>query len=246
MRIGVVCEGPTDFIAISRFLKASLSHRGIDASFKDIQPKLDASSVSSGGGWSNVLIWLKNNPPQARKLALFGDGLFSNGLSEKKCDLILIQIDTDVLDDDSFLNYVKNEMNTHPIVHPISQPNLRYDAAERILLFFSGFSSTIESQKNSHIIAPAVENTETWCVAVRKPNINNVENLNKAEIFEEFKTRLLDSEGPEKLRGGFKSQRRRQKYCLNHENNVSRLEGRCSQYLRALQQILQSLPNTTA
>ena len=28
MRIGVVCEGPTDFHAIVCFLHASLSHRG--------------------------------------------------------------------------------------------------------------------------------------------------------------------------------------------------------------------------
>ncbi|MCK4712560.1 MAG: hypothetical protein KAT26_06735, partial [Marinosulfonomonas sp.] len=73
MRIGVVCEGPTDFIAIKEFLGASLAKRHINSTFISIQPDPDNTL---GDGWTRVFYWLENNLPQSRIKSYFDGGLF--------------------------------------------------------------------------------------------------------------------------------------------------------------------------
>ena len=64
MGIGVICEGPTDFVVIEAFIKAFLFGKNIETKIVSIQPTMD--NTREGGGWSNLLLWLKNNPPQTR------------------------------------------------------------------------------------------------------------------------------------------------------------------------------------
>jgi hypothetical protein len=136
-RIGVVCEGPTDFVAISSFLGESLRVRGLVVTFVDIQPELDASSLSSGGGWANALTWLEINALQSRLAAYLGKGLFDSGLSDKVCDLLIVQVDTDVLDEDDFKNFVAKRKGL-VVTSPIS-PSDRFDEVRRVLSEFCGF-----------------------------------------------------------------------------------------------------------
>ena len=65
MRIGVVCEGPTDAHAIVCFLQASLTHRGITPDFIPIQPDTD-NTRPLDGGWGAVFLWLKKNGASQR------------------------------------------------------------------------------------------------------------------------------------------------------------------------------------
>lgn len=176
-KIGVVCEGPTDFLAIANFLHASLKSRGHDVEFIDVQPELDATAIASGGGWPNALGWLMENPLESRRSAYLGPGLFASGLSKKKCDYLIIQIDTDVLDEDHFRNRVLKHRNL--VVGAPTDPPSRFDEVQKALFVFCELKDEADSDANKHIVAPAVENTETWCVAAREPDVVDVELLKK-------------------------------------------------------------------
>jgi len=228
MIIGVVCEGETDFLAISSFLKTTLERSGQEVSFKDLQPNLDASSGPPKGGWPNAMAWLESNTLAVRKAAYLGHGLFGGGLSHKKCDMIFIQIDTDVLDGDDFSNYIRKRSG-----NPVAQPadaGERFDEVQRVLVEACGFLDEDEAWSELHIIAPAVENTETWCVAVRDPVIPNIESLPKFDIALEFLTRLNAFEGGGAGAGGVKNVERRRAYCEAHQDEANRIEEQCGQY----------------
>lgn len=65
MRVGAVCEGPTDYYAIESFFRQALwEDNGIKAEFVPIQPEMD--SIIPEGGWGRVLGWLNNNNPEYR------------------------------------------------------------------------------------------------------------------------------------------------------------------------------------
>ena len=96
MRIGIICEGPTDEPAITNFLKASLTYRDITPEFVLIQPDNDRTKPSDGG-WHAVLNWLLNNPPKSRIATYLSGGLFDDGLSAKRCDVLVFQMDSDIL-----------------------------------------------------------------------------------------------------------------------------------------------------
>lgn len=100
MRIGVICEGPTDWHAIKSFLGDSISSAGFSVELVPLQPDPDATS--SEGGWTKVLLWLKSHLPKSRIQQLFAKGLFGGGLATEPLDGILIQLDSDILGNDSF------------------------------------------------------------------------------------------------------------------------------------------------
>jgi hypothetical protein len=230
MRIGVVCEGPTDFVALNSFLTRSLQNRGKNVTLVDVQPELDASSVSSGGGWPNALLWILRNPLPARKTSYLGVGLFGENLSAKKCDLLLIFLDSDVLDDRSFADYVRRHVSCS-VNNPID-PDKRFEEVQSILLSFCGFGSVLEAIDAKHLLGAAVESSEAWCVAVRDPKVSNVETLNKDRILAEFITRLCEFDSGSPRPEHAKRVTRRKSYCDHHVSEVDRLESNCASYMR--------------
>lgn len=236
MRVGVVCEGPTDFLAISHFLRASMKRRGVEAEFVDIQPEVDATSKKSGGGWTIAIAWLIENPPEARRRAYLEQGLFGGGLAAKKCDVLLIQIDADVLGDESFRNYVQKNIGWLPAIATTAQCS--FDEVARVLLHFSGYTDSAAAVADRNVIAPVVQNTETWCVAVRAPDVSNLELLDKAVVATMYEQRLEEFEGRAPLKRQLKNRNRRDAYCRGHLEFVERLELSCGQYVRLINLLL--------
>lgn len=232
-RIGVICEGPTDFLAISSFLKMSLGSRGFEVDFIDVQPELDATAIASGGGWPNALSWLVENPLATRLTAYLGAGLFASGLSKKRCDFLIVQIDTDVLDEDHFRNFVLKKKQL--VVGSPVDPAGRFDEVQKALFAFCELKNEADADSNRHVVAPAVENTETWCVSARQPDVPDVEKLSKSRISAEFLARLMASEAGTTLRGSMKNIERRRAYCDAHKAEHSRVEMQCSQYSRLVE-----------
>jgi hypothetical protein len=206
--------------------------------FVDIQPELDASSLSSGGGWANALTWLEINALQSRLAAYLGKGLFDSGLSDKVCDLLIVQVDTDVLDEDDFKNFVAKRKGL-VVTSPIS-PSDRFDEVRRVLCEFCGFNDLMEATEASHVLAPAVENTETWCVSVRDPIVKGIEFLRKRAILVEYRTRLVAFESGVK-NAKPKNVASRSAYCNHHSADFARLEDHCSQYTRLVLDVQQIL-----
>jgi hypothetical protein len=171
----------------------------------------------------------------SRLTAYLGAGLFASGLSSKKCDYLIFQIDTDVLDEDHFSNFVRNRKSI-VVANPLD-PADRFDEVRRVLLEFCEFTSSAEADANRHIVAPAVENTEAWCVAARDPQVADLERERKAALASAFAARLVDFEGEGAQPGSIKNVARRRAYCQHHRSAFGRVELECSQYLRLVHEV---------
>jgi hypothetical protein len=237
MKIGVVCEGPTDYPAIAFFFTHALQVRGIEAEFQLLYPELDQTRPT--GGWSNVLLWLQNNPPSSRIQRYFGGGLFGGALAVERLDAIIIHLDVDVLPDFSFINFVKSNYG-----YDASDSKNPADRAKQITDIIS-LSARIEemtvADRNRHVPAPAVESTETWCVAAFTAQPQNLEVLRGASLTNSFMTALERSEGrvPQaSYQNVDKNVQRRQRFCETHATGSPRIINGCQHFTSALEKLL--------
>ena len=85
IRIGIVCEGPTDFTVIKAALGSILGARTFVPSL--LQPDLDAMGGAgpNGSGWIGVQRWCQQNAPVTASLGGY--------------DLVVIHVDADIADD---------------------------------------------------------------------------------------------------------------------------------------------------
>ena len=72
-----------------------MSSEGFSVEFVPLQPDPDATSPE--GGWTHVLLWLENHPPDSRIPQFFTGGLFGGDLAQEPLDGILVQLDSDIL-----------------------------------------------------------------------------------------------------------------------------------------------------
>ena len=225
VRIGIVCEGPTDVHAIENFLGASLKDRGIKHKFVHIQPEKDKTRP---GGWSAVLNWLRNNSPKFRTSNYLSGGLFEGSLSAKQCDVLLFQMDTDIIADRSFQNWTRNNLGYQVTNSP--GPIQRGNEIRMIIENAGDQLSQDESKR--HIPAPAVESTEAWCVAVYGRFPGDPERLKGSDLCEKFMTALHLSEGRpvQRFTQPNKSPVRRRKFCEKHADRFRLVEVQCYHY----------------
>lgn len=229
MRIGVVCEGPTDAHAIVCFLQASLTHRGITPDFIPLQPDMD-NTRPLDGGWGAVFLWLEKNPPRSRTKAYFHGGLFDNDLSAKRCDVMIFQLDTDILSDVGFQNWTKE--NYGYSVADLPNPVERGKEVTKIIELAGEFATLTIADLRRHIPAPSVESTETWCVAAFRQLSVDPETLSGNSICREFMTALhrFENRPIEDFVRIDKNPGRRLPYCENHSGGYARLENQCYHY----------------
>lgn len=217
MRIGVICEGQTDFIAIETFLGTALKKQTIDAAFIPIQPSPDNTS---DGGWARVLHWLQQNPPKSRVDAYLSGGLFAGNLSGQQCDVFVIQLDSDILGDAGFSAKL-NDMGIKVNVPTITTE--RGEEIARILNELCNLGGINAIDQRKHILAPTVEASETWCIAAYEHMAGDPEELQAQALHDAFGSVLARSEGrvatlpygkPDK------SVSRRQSFCNRHKNSI--------------------------
>ena len=230
MRIGVVCEGPTDAHAIVCFLHASPTHRGITPNFIPIQPDTD-NTRPPDGGWGAVFLWLKKNPPRSRTRTYFHGGLFADDLSAKRCDVMVFQLDTDILSDLGFQNWTKEHYGYS--VANLPDPVERGKEITEIIERVGKFSMLSIADMRRHIPAPSVESTETWCIAAFRHLSLDPETLSGIALCREFMTALHRFEN--RPIGNFvhidKNPDRRHRFCENNSGGFARLERQCYHYL---------------
>lgn len=234
LKIGVVCEGPTDFHAISLFMEPALAAVGIEAVFIPIQP--DMGRTLPEGGWGNVEAWLKNNPPLIRVRQHFDGGMFGI-MSAQACDVLLIQMDSDILDDPRF----KTRMGK---VYGFGIPE-ENDSGRRgalivqILELWSKLDELTKVDKRRHVFAPAVEATEAWCIAAYDVKHPEPEKLKGEPLAQAFMTALNGSEGrpPMEYSTIDKNVDRRRRFCETHNGGHARVVDRCPHFGRAVEAI---------
>ena len=229
MRIGVVCEGPTDAHAIVCFLQASLTERGITPDFILIQPDTD-NTRPVHGGWSAVFLWLEKNPPRSRTRAYFHGGPFGDDLSAKRCDVMVFQLDSDVLSDLGFQNWVKEHYDH--LVKDLRDPIERGKEITEIIERAGEFGTLTIADLKRHIPAPSVESTETWCVAAFQHHSVDPETLRGIGLCREFMTALhrFENRPAQDFAHIDKSPDRRLPFCESLSGGFVRLENQCYHY----------------
>lgn len=189
LRIGIVCEGPTDFHAIRNFIPAALKALGVDAEIVPLQP--DMGRTMPDAGWPHLEAWLRNNPPQQRIIE-FLRGAFGSGMSANTCDVILIQMDSDILDEESFRTHMERQYQF--IIPDVHEPDARGARVKEILELWSRIGELTAVDRDRHVFAPAVESTEAWCVAADHTQQTEIERLRGAELTQAFMSALEASE----------------------------------------------------
>lgn len=243
MRIGVVCEGQTDEPAITSFLTTSLTARGIIPEFIPIQPGNDGTKPRDGN-WYSVLNWLRKNPRQSRIENYLSGGLFDDGLSAKRCDVLVFQIDSDILSERGFQNWTRNTLGYG--VTDSSDPIQRGNEIRSIIGIAGNFEELSDDESKRHIPAPAVESTEAWCVAVYGSFSGDPERLKGLALCREFMTALHGSENRDlqpftKIN---KSPDRRRIFCERHADGFRRLESKCRHYRELVKSLTRRATST--
>ncbi|WP_313291334.1 hypothetical protein [Rhizobium rhizoryzae] len=217
MRIGIVCEGPTDFLAIRYFIGQALNSRGFTGvEFVDLQPQLDATQSSAG--WGNIERWLAQTTATLRVRRYFSGGLFDDDLDTKSCDLIVVQMDCDHLNDTSFVSF---NAEKYGLANSIGQSAQGlYSFAVQVLERWCDLASLTQADVKRHIMIPAHLSTESWCIAAFKRNSDDPDLLTSSELVSEFMNMLHLSEGRAKpnvpINSRDKNVKRRESFCKRH------------------------------
>jgi hypothetical protein len=190
LKIGVICEGQTDYHAISNFIPAALAAHGVEAEIVPLQP--DMGRTMPDAGWPHLELWLQNNPPRQRVDEFLGGGPFAFEMSAKTCDVFLIQMDSDILDEESFRTYMLRQYQF--IIPDDQEPDDRGRRVTEIHELWSRIGELTVVDRDRHVFAPAVESTEAWCVAAYHTNMRDIECLRGPALTQVFMSALEASE----------------------------------------------------
>jgi hypothetical protein len=236
LRIGVVCEGETDFIAVKHFLIGLLNEDGIAASIVALQPPMD--NTRKGAGWPNMLNWLMQHTPDVREARFFGPQLFAGAIGGKKCDAIFVQMDTDILGQPDFEARVLRLFSYRP-GNPAA-PSMRAVEIDRLLKLCADMDGVRPESVNKHFFCPAVESTESWCVAAYNKHNGDPEELRGVDLYTAFMTALVESEGglPKLIYDKCnKVQNRRERFCEKHKSGARRVYEKCAHFRQVYDQV---------
>ncbi len=219
VRVGLVVEGPTDYYAVKSFVGNELSNRGFDVEFVALQPPMD--NTSSKAGWGKVKSWLERFNADERIRYYIG-GLFAGPLSAKKCDLFLIQMDSDILDDPAFQSAVQS---CGYRLGACQTPSERASEIEDVLKVWAGYPELTQAERDLHAFIPAVESTESWCVAAFQPNATEIESIFGERLCNEFMRvlHLSEGRGVPNISECNKDPIRRKRFCEKHAVGSSRI-----------------------
>lgn len=241
LRIGVVCEGPSDFPAIEHFLGRAMRSLGTTVTFVPLFPDLD--NTRPEGGWANVLLWLKRHPANQRVQSYFKGGLFSLEGSTSRLDGILIQLDSDVLEEQSFLTFVKESYGLTLL--PTADPDERARRIRTVLAQACQNQIMTDADARKHILLPAVEATETWCVAAFQGAPAKFEELRGDALCQAFMNALERSEGRQpqaEYSNTDKNAQRRDRFCRKHSSGWRRVRRSCPSFANAMAELKASFP----
>lgn len=236
MRLGVVCEGLTDYTAIKAFFGNALSQYGITSEFIPVQL---IEAIASKGGWGRVLKWLEKNDPNKRSFDWFDGGPFGGNLALEPLDCLLIHLDADILGEVSFSAHVKNKLD-YTVLAPI-EPSDRAKQIQKILQLAWHDDEMTNDQRKLHVPVPAVESTETWCLAAFSEEHEDFERIIGQNLIDRFMSALIMSEG-KNPKDSYpkidKNNPRRQYFCGRHAENSLRIVAGCAQFEKILNHLI--------
>ena len=242
LQIGLVCEGDTDQVAIEHYFRQSLLNRQI-SDIKFLRLPLSPDNTISGEvcGWGMVLRWLCCNPPERRRHYLHN--LFDHNLYTLRCDAIVIHLDADILSDPDFQTYIGQHFQL--TVSNVSTPRDKGREIAKVIEHVGKFSHLTNRDRARHVVAAAVESTETWCLAAVRIRQSDPEVLCGSQLRHEFMTALHKCEGSSNT-GPFrrisKDVRRRTRFCRVTARHANRIETQCYHYEKLVMDVVRVLP----
>lgn len=209
-----------------------MSSEGLSVEFVPLQPDPDATS--SEGGWTNVLLWLKNHPPGNRIQQFFTEGLFGGELANEPLDGILVQLDSDILGNGSFCVHVKKQLG-YTVENPEAAAQ-RAEEVRHVLALAARLLEMTEADVSRHVLAPAVEATETWCVAAFSALRSDFESLSGTDLANAFMCALERSESRPPVppyANVDKTTNRRLRFCKAYASKSWRVIDGCPRFREA-------------
>lgn len=228
MRIGLVCEGPSDIPAVEHFLYDQLAKLGIQPTFRNLFP--DPDNTRPEGGWGNLFLWLARNPPQSRVVRFFQGGLFGGEGATEPLDAIVIQIDADIAEDDIFRRFALERFGV--AIGECVDASARASAVSSIAELAADLNELTDVDRRRHVIAVAVESTEAWCVAAFHPQPKQVEELRGSDLTVAFMRALEISEA-----------RQPQDWYANCDKDIKRRKNYCQRFGGFSDRVVASCPH---
>ena len=233
-RIGLLCEGETDRIAIEWYIRKSLVQRGFtDIEFGEIRDHTDQTSRDIHG-WTMVLAWLSQEPGRRQKLLR---DIFANS-SSRKYDAIVVHLDADNLSMSEFRQHVLNHYNM--TVNNAGLPQKRGFEIRRIIMSVG----KLDESSPAYAIGVAVESTETWCLSSFRNISGDPETISGNALDQQFMDALLKFEKrpPRIVSNATKTSIRWERFCRHPTaTRVNRIERQCFHYRRLVSDVLRVL-----
>lgn len=197
MKIGIVSEGKTDFVVIETLLNEWSADYGLELEILTLQPQIDESSGLWGdGGWSQVMLWCRDNPPEVRNGAIFGK-LFEH---EIPFDLIFVHLDADVIEE--FVPHLSRTV----MPDNIHDGRARYDFVLSVLdeWLWPNAARSNDLNERKHLLLPAVRATESWLLAGMDTNIESPKDFDpEVEMMNKFPNLITMKKGRQRLRKNY-------------------------------------------
>ena len=234
VRIGVVCEGETDRVAIEWFVRMSLVIRGFDeiavcriASYTD-QTSRDTQ------GFTGVLAWLSQSPEQRQR---FFVDLFGGDVRTEKFDAIVVHLDADNLSTKEFRNHVHSKYGKDVKNHRI--PEKRGFEIRQLIMSVGKMGKV----GDGYAVAVAVESTETWCLSSFRELRDDPESMSGATLVQQFMDALhaVERRPTEVFRKANKDPIRWERFCRRTYENVEVLERQCFHYKKLVTDLVREL-----
>lgn len=220
IKIGVIAEGITDHIVYEKFISEFFKDKDFELHFIKEQPG-DATSSTIGGGWTEVKKWCLRNSPTFRN-TLLTQGLFK-GASTR--DILLFHIDSDIAQ--------KIMANAQETGHDLSSPLKRGAYVNRKLIEWL-WPDQNNPDMDKHVIAPAVDSTETWMVCAIDNNLNIEAISNQDKELETILANLIRDNNIHNLQAGARSlPKKPSRYndvCDKIKKDVSTVYANCSYF----------------
>lgn len=151
---------------------------------------------------------------------------------------MLFQLDSDILGEHSFSKYNLTNYK-HTVKAPI-EPAQRSQEIRTILSLAAQIAEMTVADVNRHVFAPAVESTETWCIAAFSAQANDFESLTGQNLIDEFMSALEITEGKAAAppyAAINKAIKRREPFCNSLAGSSQRIVASCESFRQAQNQL---------
>lgn len=182
LNVGLVCEGSHDYIVLSNFVSQIIREFGETVNSIDaLQPKISATFQITGGGWTEVRSWCRQDHGQGYRKYL-DKPIFA---SSKHYDILIIHVDGDVV---SLCND-----------HPLDSLDIEGMPIEDIVTalkdaIMNHWLSVDPSHSERIVSCIPVRHIESWLSVAVGPSIPNCETINLKDLFRSGPAKSLAKE----------------------------------------------------